>query len=103
MQRSGRTPSKKVHNWDRECGSIRESQGGGWGRAGEGGAPGGRQVGSLSPAVREAQRLQNKTEKESENIDGNSIRFLSFFFGLILLDNDLVPAASLLQAVIIDI
>lgn len=75
------------------------------GGGGGGGAPEGRQVGSLSPAVKEAQRLQNKTEKESENIHGNSIRFLSFFFffGLILLDDDLVPAASLLQAVIIDI
>lgn len=76
----------------------------GGGEGSEGGAPEGRQVGTLSPAVKEAQRLQNKTEKESENIHGNSIRFLFFFFfGLILLDDDLVPAASLLQAVIIDI
>lgn len=79
MQWSGRTPSKKCTTGTEsavQSGRIRVASGGG------GRAPEGRQVGSLSPAVKEAQRLQNKTEKESENIHGNSIRFLSFFFFL---------------------
>lgn len=92
-----------MHNWDRECGSIRENQGGEWGRGGVGmgGSTGGEEGWKFVSRREGSSKAAEQNWKESKNIDGNSIRFL--FFGLILLDNDLVPAASLLQAVIIDI